>query len=705
MVDGLVLRRHVVGDVGGGVGRKLHELPPGFVGHDLRDRERVDRGLPVLLRLVRALAEIPYRRALGRLQNVELEVASAGRLLDVLSYEAQLLVRGVDVQPVCDRRRNAYEVVLPGPELRRPGSAEREAVLVREGALHRQVDRLRHRRVYEMHDALALLPPLERRRIHDGHRGRCPHLGEPFRRLRERLRDAHRRNLGVVRPRHVPAPRHRRGGEDVRVRGSDAREPRDEGSVGGLLGEPREPEARLLRVVVVRVRPSVPSRPHAPVAVYIHHLRVLRRIAEAVDLGRGDRQHEAALVVRVVEGVERMWRREGEPGLARRAERRVDIVREDNSVGAHRTLAARAVLDEDEGLRTILGREVAPERVDNPPRRTLHEERVLVVRVEADRVRIVLVVHGRRDAVVRLHDSARQRRRTRRKLERPDSAERAHPHGVVGDAVGRAGHLHQVVVGVEQEPALKREVRLRAAADPAEVVAYLVGRELGGPCRNTVYRHSSRGRFGRASEGRGPGADRERKVVRERGDRQLLGGRRDGLRVRVHLRRTRAVRLGSAERKRDVRPLPGLERNAGEVRPRLHETRLVRDDERRLLGGSAEAEGHRRALLVPEQRGDKPAGPLRGEYAARRGARPESEREAAGRVDIQLVARQQSAGVGRVVEVERGCGAAGHVSVRALLRRDHYRLHVAHVRPLRPVALHDARNPQLAGHLTLPDAP
>ena len=88
VVDGLVLRLHVVGSSRGCAGRKLNGGSACCVGQDLRDSERVDRGPPVLLRIVGALADIPYGRALGRLEDVELEVAPSGSLLDVLSYEA-----------------------------------------------------------------------------------------------------------------------------------------------------------------------------------------------------------------------------------------------------------------------------------------------------------------------------------------------------------------------------------------------------------------------------------------------------------------------------------------------------------------------------------------------------------------------------------------------------------------------------------------
>ena len=225
--------------------------------------------------------------------------------------------------------------------------------------------------------------------------------------------------------------------------------------------------------------------------------------------------------------------------------------------------------------------------MDDPSGRTLQKKRVFVVRVESVGGRIVLVVHSRRHAAVGSYDSARQRRRAGRELERTDGVERAHSDGIVGYALGGAGHLHQVFFGVELEPALEREIRLRAAPYHAEVVSYLRRRELRRPCRHPVDSHSVRGRFRRATVGRSPGADRKREVVRQRGDGELLRRRRHIQRVRVHLCRARAVRLRRAERKGDVRPFSRLERNAGEVRPRLCKTRLGRDDKHRLRGGSA----------------------------------------------------------------------------------------------------------------------
>ena len=147
------VRRHDVDDLAGRWRRDL--LARCLVGLHLCDGKRVDGSGPHRPGGFRPLADAAQRSALLRRQHVELQVAPAGALLHELALEHHLLVRGINVEAVGDRRRQAGEVVLAALELRRPGRPEREAVFVRERAFHLERPLLGDRRVDEVDDALS----------------------------------------------------------------------------------------------------------------------------------------------------------------------------------------------------------------------------------------------------------------------------------------------------------------------------------------------------------------------------------------------------------------------------------------------------------------------------------------------------------------------------------------------------------------------
>ena len=262
-----------------------------------------------------------------------------------------------------------------------------------------------------MHDALSRHLVHIRRGEHHRHRRCAPDLRQPGRRLRQGLRDSHRRHRRVVRPYDAPAPRHRRGRDDVRRVRHNAREPRHERPFRGLGIRVGEPESVLHRIVVVRVRLAVATSPHAAVAIVVDDLAVRRDLPEAVGGGGGHRVRVVLRVVGVVERLERMGRREHESGRALGTEGRIDAVGEHDAVDAHRPLPLFLILHEDERLRAVGRRQVAPERVDDPPRRPLCQERMLVVRVEAHLCIVVLVVDFRGDRAFGGHKPAVELRR------------------------------------------------------------------------------------------------------------------------------------------------------------------------------------------------------------------------------------------------------------------------------------------------------
>ena len=340
--------------------RRVHKSVRGRVHHD-RDAldaaqgglhflqgERSDSGVPPGLCGADCLADVLQRLPLCGGQRVDLQIARAGLLGHHLADERHavgLRRVGVDVEAVGDVRRKAREVVLAALQLACAGRPDGEGVFVREVALDRERRGLRDGRVDERRDRVrAVRAVVARHGIDDGHRERVPDLGKPGVSSRERLPDAHRRYLVVLRPDGAPLPGFRGTVQHVVLgRGVDskARKPADERAGRGLFLQRREPEAFLDRIVVELPRRAVAARPHPVVAVAVDDVCVgFHGLLEA----------EVLRVVVAVDVVERMRPRQEVPHRDVARERRVHLVGELDVERLHRALPAVVVLDEHKRL-------------------------------------------------------------------------------------------------------------------------------------------------------------------------------------------------------------------------------------------------------------------------------------------------------------------------------------------------------------------
>ena len=357
------------------------------------------------------------------------------RLLHALQHEP--VGRGIDVEPLRQRRRHALEAVhaLAGEQLL--ARARLEANLRQARRLEAERRRPGDGRVGEPHHVVRI-----RNRVEDGHRLRVPHLRQPVLGRRQHLSDL---ELGRrLRPRDAPGPRLGTGRIAVEIR-----QPRHRLADLGRR-QPRRPvEVALPGVVHVNRELAGAARPDLALAV--------------AERRRGVLVPERLLQPRIVEEQQRLRTGQLAPDRADVGKGRISRVRRQHVEVAHLPDAVAVVRDEHTRRRDGSARsgvvQVAAQRPGDPAALPFLKERVLLVRIVADAVRVRLTVETWR--MVRRDDSGLRVRRAGEVLETPDGPVPGAEHEVARVAhVG--GAVRREIRSVAQDRQEEREPRLVA---------------------------------------------------------------------------------------------------------------------------------------------------------------------------------------------------------------------------------------------------